>query len=152
MRRIFPLPGRFLLLLASCPRRRWGRRARCSSPANATFFSLPPDLGNSVSGNLHIVGSALVGAGLNLGSLSIEDGARHRHRPAPLQSAVGATHSATRTTPDPPSSACAPTACSLLGRRARFYLMLGDGRRRSAAGRGGAAKTSFRRIQVAKSC
>ena len=37
------------------------------------FLSLP-GLGNSVSGNLHIVGSALVGAGLNVGSLSIEDG------------------------------------------------------------------------------
>ena len=68
---------------AARARRRWARRALLV--ACRDFLTLP-DLGNSVSGNLHIVGSVLVGAGLNLGSLSIEDGTigTVRH----LQSAV----------------------------------------------------------------
>ena len=70
MRRIFPLVV-FLLLLA-LPAWALGQ-TRALLVACRDFLSLP-DLGNSVSGNLHIVGSALVGAGLNLGSLSIEDG------------------------------------------------------------------------------
>ena len=70
MRRIFPLVV-FLLLLA-LPAWALGQ-TRALLVACHDFLSLP-DLGNSVSGNLHIVGSALVGAGLNLGSLSIEDG------------------------------------------------------------------------------
>ena len=70
MRRIFSLVV-FLLLLA-LPAWALGQ-TRALLVACRDFLSLP-DLGNSVSGNLHIVGSALVGAGLNLGSLSIEDG------------------------------------------------------------------------------
>ena len=82
MRRIFPLVV-FLLLLA-LPAWALGQ-TRALLVACRDFLTLP-DLGNSVSGNLHIVGSALVGAGLNLGSLSIEDGTigTVRH----LQSAV----------------------------------------------------------------
>ena len=59
MRKIFALVAALLLLalLVACH----------------DFLTLP-DLGNSVSGTLHIVGSALVGAGLNVGNLSIEDG------------------------------------------------------------------------------
>ena len=65
MRRIFPLVV-FLLLLA-LPAWALGQ-TRALLVACRDFLTLP-DLGNSVSGNLHIVGSALVGAGLNLGSL-----------------------------------------------------------------------------------
>ena len=85
MRRIFPLVV-FLLLLA-LPAWALGQ-TRALLVACRDFLTLP-DLGNSVSGNLHIVGSALVGAGLNLGSLSIEDGTigTVRH----LQSAVNNT-------------------------------------------------------------
>ena len=74
----------FFCCCSRCPRGRWGR-TRALLVACRDFLTLP-DLGNSVSGNLHIVGSALVGAGLNLGNLSIEDGTigTVRH----LQSAV----------------------------------------------------------------
>ena len=68
MRRIFPLVV-FLLLLA-LPAWALGQ-TRALLVACRDFLSLP-DLGNSVSGNLHIVGSALVGAGRGacLGRLS----------------------------------------------------------------------------------
>ena len=105
MRRIFPLVV-FLLLLA-LPAWALGQ-TRALLVACRDFLSLP-DLGNSVSGNLHIVGSALVGAGLNLGSLSIEDGPIG---PVRRCNPPWTTHSATRTRPISPSSTCAPTACS----------------------------------------
>ena len=62
MRRIFPLVV-FLLLLA-LPAWALGQ-TRALLVACRDFLTLP-DLGNSVSGNLHIVGSALVGAGLSV--------------------------------------------------------------------------------------
>ncbi|MBQ7786021.1 MAG: hypothetical protein IJ381_07745 [Clostridia bacterium] len=37
-------------------------------------FISQPDLGNSISGNLHMIGSALISADIPLGNLSIEDG------------------------------------------------------------------------------
>lgn len=60
------------LLLTALPAWALGQ-TRALLVACHDFLSMP-GLGNSVSGNLHIVGSALVGAGLNVGSLSIEDG------------------------------------------------------------------------------
>ncbi len=59
------------LLLLALPALALGQ-TRALLVACRDFLSMP-DLGNSVSGNLHIIGSALVGAGLNVGSLSIED-------------------------------------------------------------------------------
>lgn len=60
------------LLLLTLPALALGQ-TRALLVACHDFLSMP-GLGNSVSGNLHIIGSALVGAGLNVGSLSIEDG------------------------------------------------------------------------------
>lgn len=60
------------LLLLTLPSLALGQ-TRALLVACHDFLSMP-GLGNSVSGNLHIIGSALVGAGLNVGSLSIEDG------------------------------------------------------------------------------
>ena len=39
-----------------------------------TEFVTQPNLGNSISGNLHMIGSAFLGSGVRAGSLSIEDG------------------------------------------------------------------------------
>ena len=58
------------LLLLTLPALALGQ-TRALLVACHDFLSMP-GLGNSVSGNLHIIGSALVGAGLNVGSLSIE--------------------------------------------------------------------------------
>ena len=56
------------LLLLTLPALALGQ-TRALLVACHDFLSMP-GLGNSVSGNLHIIGSALVGAGLNVGSLS----------------------------------------------------------------------------------
>ena len=70
MRKIFALVAALFLLALPA----WAlAQTRALLVACHDFLTLP-DLGNSVSGNLHIVGSALVGAGLNVGNLSIEDG------------------------------------------------------------------------------
>ena len=70
MRRFFGLL--MVLLLISLPVLALGQ-SRALLVACHDFISMP-DLGNAVSGNLHIIGSSLVGAGMNVGSLSIEDG------------------------------------------------------------------------------
>ena len=100
MRKIFALVAALLLLALPA----WAlAQTRALLVACHDFLTLP-DLGNSVSGNLHIVGSALVGAGLNVGNLSIEDG----------------TVGTARTKPIFPFSTCVPTACSPLRTTDRF--------------------------------
>ena len=121
MRRIFPLVV-FLLLLARCPRGRWGRR-RALLVACRDFLTLP-DLGNSVSGNLH----RRFRAGRRRAA---ETSAAFPSRMAPSAPSGACnppwtTHSATRTRPISPSSTCAPTALSSSD-DGQVYLMLGDG-------------------------
>ena len=70
MRRFFGLL--LALLLTALPVWALGQ-SRALLVACHDFLSMPA-LGNAVSGNLHIIGSSLVGAGMNAGNLSIEDG------------------------------------------------------------------------------
>ena len=70
MRRFF---GLLIVMLFIClPALALGQ-SRALLVACHDFISMPT-LGNAVSGNLHIIGSSLVGAGMSIGSLSIEDG------------------------------------------------------------------------------
>lgn len=127
MRRIFPLVV-FLLLLA-LPAWALGQ-TRALLVACRDFLSLP-DLGNSVSGNLHIVGSALVGAGLNLGSLSIEDGTIGTVRR--LQSAVDDTFGDADETDLSILYLCTHGVLSSSD-DGQVYLMLGDGENEAPLG------------------
>ena len=144
MRRIFPLVV-FLLLLA-LPAWALGQ-TRALLVACRDFLSLP-DLGNSVSGNLHIVGSALVGAGLNLGSLSIEDGTIGTVRR--LQSAVDDAFGDADETDLSILYLCTHGVLSSSD-DGQVYLMLGDGENEAPLGRGWALqKTLLSGIQGEK--
>lgn len=71
MRKILSLALLFALLLAPSAFAQGTTRAlliACSE------FDSMPDLGSAISGNLHMIGSALVSADTRLGRLSIEDG------------------------------------------------------------------------------
>lgn len=62
-----------LCMLASCAQAQDMRTTRALLVA-CSDFQTQEDLGTAISGNLHMIGSALISADIGLGNLSIEDG------------------------------------------------------------------------------
>ncbi|MGN0995646.1 MAG: hypothetical protein ACI4PG_01935, partial [Candidatus Ventricola sp.] len=69
MRRLLRLIALLLFLAPACAH----AQTRALLVACSDFLT-QPDLGSAISGNLHLIGSALVSADVSLGDLSIEDG------------------------------------------------------------------------------
>lgn len=126
------------LLLLTLPSLALGQ-TRALLVACHDFLSMP-GLGNSVSGNLHIIGSALVGAGLNVGSLSIEDGTI-----GTLDHLRGAINDAFNGADETDLSILYLCTHGVLSSAddGQVYLMLGDGKSEAPLSRGRLAAASL---------